>query len=241
MRRAGRSGDRDAVSQRVSKPVLSCQNAAIAARASTLAVRWPAPVLPARVRLCSAASGCKVMISLIWGEMMYRSLGAAALLAIAIVAPVQDAAAQDPVGGAILGGAAGAILGGAMGGGRGAAIGAIVGGATGAAIAAQGQPRPGGYRYYQQGCYQQRGDGAWVVVAPEYCAPAAAPAVEVAPPPPRGRIVRDELQDRMLELRERCEDGDRRACVRLGILIGENRERRAAWRREHPEVFFYER
>jgi hypothetical protein len=36
-----------------------------------------------------------------------------------------------------------------LGGGRGAAIGAIVGGATGAAIAAQGQPRPGGYRYYQ--------------------------------------------------------------------------------------------
>ncbi len=128
---------------------------------------------------------------------MYRALGAAALLAIAITAPVQDAAAQDPLGGAILGGAAGAILGGAMGGGRGAAIGAIVGGATGAAIAAQGQPRPGGYRYYQQACYQQRGDGAWVVAAPEYCAAAAEP-VEVAPPPPRGRIVRDELQDRML-------------------------------------------
>jgi hypothetical protein len=156
---------------------------------------------------------------------MYRSLGAVALLTIAIAAPVQDAAAQDPVGGAILGGAAGAILGGAMGGGRGAAVGAIVGGATGAAIAAQGQPRPGGYRYYQQGCYQQRGDGAWV--AP--------------PPPPRARIVRDELRDRMLELRERCEDGERRACIRLGIIIGENRERRAAWRREHPEVFFYER
>jgi hypothetical protein len=172
---------------------------------------------------------------------MYRALGAATLLAIAIAMPVQDAAAQDPVGGAILGGAAGAILGGAMGGGRGAAIGAIVGGATGAAIAAQGQPRPGGYRYYQQACYQQRGDGAWVVVAPEYCAAGAAPAVEVTPPPPPRRVVRDELQDRMLELRERCEEGDRRACVRLGILIGENRERRAAWRREHPEVFFYER
>jgi len=169
---------------------------------------------------------------------MYRSLGIAALLSIAIAAPVQDAAAQDPVGGAILGGAAGAILGGALGGGRGAAVGAIVGGATGAAIAAQGQPRPGGYRDYQQGCYQQRGDGAWVVVAPEYCATAAAPPVEVAPPP---RIVRDELRDRMLQLREGCEDGDRRACVRLGIIIGENRERRASWRREHPEVFFYER
>jgi hypothetical protein len=43
----------------------------------------------------------------------------------------------------------------------------------------------------------------------------------------------------LLELRERCEAGERRACVRLGIII-ENRERRAAWRREHPEVFFYE-
>jgi hypothetical protein len=43
---------------------------------------------------------------------MYRALGAAALLAIAIATPVQDAAAQDPVGGAILGGATGAIIGG---------------------------------------------------------------------------------------------------------------------------------
>ena len=167
---------------------------------------------------------------------MYRSLGAAVLLTIAIAAPMQDAAAQDPVGGAILGGAAGAILGGALDGGRGAAIGAIVGGATGAAIAAQGQPRPGGYRYSHQ-----RGDGAWVVVAPEYCAAAAPPVAVAPPPPPRARIVRDELGDRMLQLREGCEDGDRRACVRLGIIIGENRERRASWRREHPDVFFYER
>jgi len=173
---------------------------------------------------------------------MYRSLGVAVLLTIAIAAPMQDAAAQDPVGGAILGGAAGAILGGALDGGRGAAIGAIVGGATGAAIAAQGQPRPGGYRYYQQACYHQRGDGAWVVVAPEYCATAGPPPVAVAPPsPPRARIVPDELGDRMLQLREGCEDGDRRACVRLGIIIGEHRERRAAWRREHPDVFCYER
>jgi hypothetical protein len=56
------------------------------------------------------------------------------------------------------------------------------------------------------------------------------------PPPPR-----DELRARMFELREACEDGDRRACVRLGIIIGEHRERREAWRREHPELFFFER
>jgi len=173
---------------------------------------------------------------------MYRSLGAAALIATVMIAPVRDAAAQDPLGGAIIGGAAGAILGGAFDGGRGAVLGAIVGGATGAAIAAQGQARPGGYRYYEQACYQQRGDGAWVVVAPEYCAMAGEPpGAYAAPPPPRHRATHDELRERMLQLREGCEQGDRRACVRLGILIGENRERREAWRREHPEVFFYER
>ena len=42
---------------------------------------------------------------------MYRSLGASTILAIALAMPVQDAAAQDPLGGAILGGAAGAIIG----------------------------------------------------------------------------------------------------------------------------------
>jgi hypothetical protein len=70
--------------------------------------------------------------------------------------------------------------------------------------------------------------------------------LEVRPPrqdrrpvvvPPR----RDEMRDRMLELRQACEEDDKRACVRLGILIGENRARREAWRREHPDVFFYER
>ena len=159
---------------------------------------------------------------------MHRALGASAFLAIALAMPMQDAAAQDPVGGAILGGAAGAILGGALGGGRGAVVGAIIGGATGAAIAAQGQPRPGGYRYYQNACYQQRPDGAWLVVSPEYCA---------GPP----AHYHDEFGDRLMEFREGCEHGDRRACVRLGIMIGENRERRADWRREYPEAFFYER
>jgi hypothetical protein len=45
----------------------------------------------------------------------------------------------------------------------------------------------------------------------------------------------------MFALRAACEEGDRRACVKLGIIIGENRERRAAWRRDHPELFFFER
>jgi hypothetical protein len=170
---------------------------------------------------------------------MNQLFGVGVFLAVAIAMPVQDAAAQNPVGGAIVGGAAGAVVGGALGGGRGAVVGAIIGGATGAAIASQGQPRPGGYRYYQSACYRQRRDGAWVVVAPEYCATPA--PVAVAPAPPPVAVVHDPLSDRMLELRGLCDAGDRGACVRLGIIIGENRGRREAWRREYPNVFFFER
>jgi hypothetical protein len=65
--------------------------------------------------------------------------------------------------------------------------------------------------------------------------------VEINPTPDRRPPPRDELRERMFGLRAACEDGDRRACVKLGIIIGENRERRAAWRREHPDLFFYER
>ena len=98
---------------------------------------------------------------------MIRALGSSACLAIALAMPMQEAAAQDPVGGAIVGGATGAIIGGVLGGGRGAAIGAIIGGATGAAIGAEGELRPGGYRYFQDACYQQQPDGAWLAVLPE--------------------------------------------------------------------------
>ncbi len=164
---------------------------------------------------------------------MHRTLAAVGILAMALGLPVQQASAQDPLGGALLGGAAGAIIGGAATGkAGGAVVGGVIGAAAGAAIASQGQARSGGYYYYRDGCYRRRPDGAWVVVPPRYCGGPA--PVAVAP-------VRDELSDRMMEFRGRCEDGDRRACVRLGIIIGENRARREAWRRDYPDVFFYER
>ena len=50
----------------------------------------------------------------------------------------------------------------------GAAAGAIIGAGTGAAIASQGEPRPGGYRYYNNGCYVEQ-PGGWVAVSPRYC------------------------------------------------------------------------
>ena len=38
-----------------------------------------------------------------------------------------------------------------------------------------------------------------------------------------------------------CDKGDRKACVRFGILIGRNEQRHADWRRAHAEWFWWER
>src|SRR3954463_10624568 len=105
------------------------------------------------------------------------SFAIAACLAVVMAMPAHEAAAQDAIGGAILGGVGGAIVGGALGGGggaaigggRGAAIGAVVGAGTGAAIASEGERRRSGYYAYQRGCYMQRRDGSYVPVDPRYC------------------------------------------------------------------------
>lgn len=118
---------------------------------------------------------------------MFRTFAAASLLTLACAAPLQQAAAQDAIGGAIFGGAAGALLGGAIGGRGGAVAGAIIGGTTGAAIAAEGQRRREGYYWYRNGCYMQRPDGAYVVVAPQYCdGPYAPPPAAYGPRPAYG-------------------------------------------------------
>ena len=108
---------------------------------------------------------------------MIRKFALTTLLALAVCGPMQEAVAQDAVGGAIVGGVLGGVVGGALGGRGGAAAGAIIGAGTGAAIASQGDPRPGGYRYYQNGCYVEQ-PGGWVAVSPRYCQ-----TVEYAPPP----------------------------------------------------------
>jgi hypothetical protein len=38
-----------------------------------------------------------------------------------------------------------------------------------------------------------------------------------------------------------CDKGDRRACVRFGILIGQNQQRHADWRKSHAEWFWWEK
>jgi hypothetical protein len=37
-----------------------------------------------------------------------------------------------------------------------------------------------------------------------------------------------------------CEKGDRKACVRFGILIGKNEQRHADWRRAHADWWWFE-
>ena len=118
---------------------------------------------------------------------MIGKLGAAALLTLALAMPAQEAAAQNPLGGALFGGGVGAIIGGAVGGGRGAAIGAAIGAASGAIIASEGQRRRGGYYYWRNGCYIQQPDGSWVPVGPAYCGPAE-PVYAPPPPPPPGAM-----------------------------------------------------
>jgi hypothetical protein len=49
------------------------------------------------------------------------------------------------------------------------------------------------------------------------------------------------IEAEMIGLHQLCNQGDRRACVRFGILIGENRQRHADWRRLHADWWWWER
>ena len=49
------------------------------------------------------------------------------------------------------------------------------------------------------------------------------------------------LEVRLHETHVNCDRGDRAACVRFGILLGEHPERLAEWRRAHAEWFWWDR
>ena len=101
--------------------------------------------------------------------MIHKTAIAAAFLGIAATLPVEQASAQETLGGAI----GGAILGGAIGGavtGRagGAAAGALIGGATGAMIGAQAERRHA-YYWWRGRCYYRYPSGEYAPVPPGYC------------------------------------------------------------------------
>jgi hypothetical protein len=59
-----------------------------------------------------------------------------------------------------------------------------------------------------------------------------------APTPGQAQSVREA---EMIGFHQLCEKGDRRACVRFGILIGENKQRHADWRRLHADWWWWEK
>jgi hypothetical protein len=88
----------------------------------------------------------------------------------AVPPPAAPQVAPNPVAGAIVGGALGGIVGGVLGRGPGAVAGAAIGATTGAVVAAEAQPRPGGYYWWRGACYFHYPNGAWSQpMAPNYC------------------------------------------------------------------------
>jgi hypothetical protein len=84
--------------------------------------------------------------------------------------PAPPPPGPNPVAGAIVGGAVGGIVGGALGRGPGALAGAAIGATTGAVVAAEAQPRPGGYYWWRGACYYRYPNGAWSPpMGPNYC------------------------------------------------------------------------
>jgi hypothetical protein len=49
------------------------------------------------------------------------------------------------------------------------------------------------------------------------------------------------VEAEMLGFHQLCDKGDRKACIRFGILIGQNQQRHADWRRAHADWFWWER
>lgn len=54
-------------------------------------------------------------------------------------------------------------------------------------------------------------------------------------------VVVDRNFSRMQQLQDLCDSGSRRACIRFGMILGQNREREAQWRRSRPDFYSWER
>jgi len=50
-----------------------------------------------------------------------------------------------------------------------------------------------------------------------------------------------DVQAELIGLHQLCDRGDRKACVKFGMILGRMQERHAEWRRAHPEWFWWER
>jgi hypothetical protein len=51
----------------------------------------------------------------------------------------------------------------------------------------------------------------------------------------------DAMEAEMIGYHQLCQKGDRKACIRFGILIGRNEQRHADWHRAHADWWWWER
>ena len=53
-------------------------------------------------------------------------------------------------------------------------------------------------------------------------------------------FAQDAREAQLIGFRDFCEKGDKKACVKFGMMLQQNADRHAEWRRNHPDWFFFE-
>jgi|GEM_PF-3445724 len=53
-------------------------------------------------------------------------------------------------------------------------------------------------------------------------------------------FAQDAREAEMIGMHQLCNHGDRKACVKFGMMIQQNHDHMDAWRHSHPEWFWYE-
>ena len=53
-------------------------------------------------------------------------------------------------------------------------------------------------------------------------------------------FAQDAREAEIMHQHQACDHGDRRACVRFGMLIQQNHDHMQAWRHSHPDWFWWE-
>lgn len=70
---------------------------------------------------------------------------------------------------------------------------------------------------------------------------AAVAATAISATAPTTALAQSNVEAEMIGFHQLCDKGDRRACVRFGILIGQNQQRHADWRRAHADWWWWEK
>jgi hypothetical protein len=54
-------------------------------------------------------------------------------------------------------------------------------------------------------------------------------------------LAQSDFQAQLIGYHTLCDHGDRKACIRFGMLIEHHKDMQAEWRHSHPEWFWWEK